>query len=867
MLFFIACAATVTMIAAFPSSGNNANAWDRVGPHNIFNAYSAGGKGNLPMGEGGTIAGASSLEAQPNIIYAGGQNNGVSSGIIKTVDGGQHWVRKSSGIWDTRILGVWIHPDDSSAQHVFVGTHSGIYETTDGADTWKLREETATWGSVMSFAEGVIGGQPYIIANGNGFLATMTRGGGAWQRIQAPGPIASNAHISVVVNPNQKSEVLTCIGGWGGGKLYYASLDSPTNATWTGPLKSQTQTYPDWGFFPGQSQVWGQCTTPTSCKAGVLNLGVFGTLAECQAAVNSTTKLKVATYTYQHNSTSLGLYAGHCYAMDSSVPWGPQPQGQVDSGRAPGVFPGEEYDCANAAVDPRDRDHFMFSKAGEYKAWESRDGGKSAHEFTNHDTGVYFVMIDHQGWLYTATQAGAFVSMNKGGNWSAYHVFMQTREGRVIDRVPHDYQNIEPNFRGSGIAFPSDQGLHIVNGNELNLTSAVGDMANNMILSALIAPNKDGSRNLICNIWDWDVVSSWDDGVTWAGWNSTEKSPGQCGEGGGGKGLGASGKMIMFHRNHWWFSEDGGHNFKIGNLPGGAGSFDYVRQAGSRTEPAGLVFAVMDAPAPSVLGLVAEARVGDEPDDDHDHDHSKNGTNYDPMNDDEGDEPDDPQEEIKKEMDPWLKPYQYNAGLMTESAGGNIKYLMTSEDFGSNWTWAPFPANLQAGGVFVDPTKSDSLFAMTANCLAHSSNNGKTWSPCSSAPGLTGSFSKLLLKDSSTMFLLRHGAVPLRTKDGGASWQELTTLSKSPLFQYGATMDGSLSWSGNTFVLSGNDNGAIARKQYGTYVWKSTNDGEDWSDETGDLVTISPGPAVWYEKDFYFVTRGEGLTVKRGFEA
>ena len=29
-------------------------------------------------------------------------------------------------------------------------------------------------------------------------------------------------------------------------------------------------------------------------------------------------------------------------------------------------------------------------------------------EFTNHDTGVFFVMIDKQGWYYTATQAGAF---------------------------------------------------------------------------------------------------------------------------------------------------------------------------------------------------------------------------------------------------------------------------------------------------------------------------------------------------------------------------------------------------------------------------------------------------------------------------
>ena len=84
-----------------------------TGPHNIFDAYNDNGKGSLPMGEAGTLAGASSLASKPDIIYAGGQNNGVSSGIIKTVDGGKHWERKSIGIWDTRILGVWIHPDDS----------------------------------------------------------------------------------------------------------------------------------------------------------------------------------------------------------------------------------------------------------------------------------------------------------------------------------------------------------------------------------------------------------------------------------------------------------------------------------------------------------------------------------------------------------------------------------------------------------------------------------------------------------------------------------------------------------------------------------------------------------------------------------
>ena len=39
-----------------------------------------------------------------------------------------------------------------------------------------------------------------------------------------------------------------------------------------------------------------------------------------------------------------------------------------------------------------------------------------------------------------------------------------------------------------------------------------------------------------------------------------------------------------------------------------------------------------------------------------------------------------------------------------------------------------------------------------------------------------------------------------------------------------------------------------------------------WIDETADLVTISPGTGVWYEEDFYLVTSGEGVTVKRGFD-
>lgn len=313
--------------------------------------------------------------------------------------------------------------------------------------------------------------------------------------------------------------------------------------------------------FPGESAIWGKCQTPTQCNPDVHLLGVFGTAIECQRAVNGSHSFPVASWTYQHNVSSLGAYAGHCYAISSFV-WAAQPQANVDSGRAPGVWPGQKIDCANAAVDPSDRDHFVYSKGGQYRMWESLDAGRSVHEFTTHDTGVYFVMIDRRGWLYSATQAGAFVSQDKGATWNAYHVMINTKSGRFIDRVPHDYQRIVPDFRGDQIAFPSDQGLHIVkqeSGN-FNLTSAVGDMHNAMSLSALIAPSLDGkSRNIVSNIWDWDVAASWDDGKTWAGWGPGESSPSWCGEGGGGTSMGTSGKMVMTHHNHWAFSDDGGY--------------------------------------------------------------------------------------------------------------------------------------------------------------------------------------------------------------------------------------------------------------------------------------------------------------------
>ena len=843
-------------------------AWEHVGPHNIFDAYNENGTGPLPMGEAGTLASAASPKANPLLIYAGGQNNGVSSGVLKTVDGGRHWTRNSKGLWDTRILGVWIHPDDPQGSHVLAGTHSGIYESTDAAESWTFRNDTEGWGSVMSFRQGVIAGKPYIFANVNGAIGTLPLGGGKWEKITAPGGIAPNAYLSVVTDKaEQKTELLTCIGGWGGGKLYYGAIDSPTEITWEGPLNVSDSSLESWQFFPGKSAIWGKCKTPTSCDAGIHVLGKMPTLEACQTAINASHPFKVASWTYQHPQVS-GGYGGMCYAMEGSIEWSPQPQANVDSGRAPGTVAGGPIDCANAAVDPNDRNHFVYSKGGQYRAWESTDGGKTVKEFTNHNTGCYFVMIDKQGWLYTATQAGAFVSEDKGETWNPYHVIMHRRSGGIMDRVPHDYQNIVPDFRDDGIAFPSDQGLHIVNRSSYDLISAVGDLHNAMSLSALISPSKTtpGSRNIVSNIWDWDVVATWDDGKTWAGWATGEKAPASCGEGGGGQAMGTSGHLIMFHHQHWWSSSDGGHNFERGNLPGGGGAFDYVRQAGSRVEPAGKCFALMSAPSP-LPPSPPPASLGQDDDDDDEHEYRP-----DMADPDEDEDEDEDVEELEAEAEAKeMKSPLYNASLLQQqgSTAGTKVYLMTSTDYGGNWSYkTPMPDTLQASDIVVDPMKDKSLYALTDNCLAHSTDDGVTWSPCSTAAGLKGGrFAQLIIKDSSTMFLLRKGLVPLRTTAGPAGpWTPLSSPTLTELYAHGATFSGSLSWTGKTLVLHGADLSAIGRGERATKVYKSTNDGEAWTDEGGDIVTISPGSGVWYEKDFYFVTAGEGVTVKRNFE-
>ena len=113
----------------------------------------------------------------------GGRNNGASSGVLKSTDGGSHWKIASTGIFDTRIVSLGIV--DKNGDHVFAGTPGKIYETTDGAANWKLLNFTGgeigtNPGTCYTFKNGTIGGEAHIIASCDCGIASIPTAGGEW---------------------------------------------------------------------------------------------------------------------------------------------------------------------------------------------------------------------------------------------------------------------------------------------------------------------------------------------------------------------------------------------------------------------------------------------------------------------------------------------------------------------------------------------------------------------------------------------------------------------------------------------------------------------------------------------------------------
>jgi len=477
--------------------------------------------------------------------------------------------------------------------------------------------------------------------------------------------------------------------------------------------------------------------------------------------------------------------------------------------------------------------------------------------------------MDRNGWIYTGAEAGAFRSTDGGRSWQAYVVNMVTRTGSTIQRVAHDYQRLVVDFAGGSVAFPSDQGLFLKPaGDSTSLINACGNMSNNIALVLAVSEGAGGANYLVTTVWDWSPIASWNSGSNWpaAGGAEWPNAPHAIGEGGTAYGMGRSNHVVMLHYHNIYYSSDGGQNFTYIRLPDSANAHSstlvYTRAAGSRSEPAGPIYTVMSM-SPTMLTTAHWERGGqmnrmetmgrrnEEGDDDDD--------DKDDGDDDEGHLVYTRFGEQRDVCADCSEP-----GHLT--AGDTFKYVLKSANFGLNWTWTKLPGFLQAAESFaVDPTDAGTLYCVAADCLSKSTDGGESWGACVTANGLEGSFSSLIVKDSTIMIMLRDDDVPVRTKDGGTSWQPLTSAAK--ISTSGYTRSGSYSWSAKTLVLHGRDVSAPARGIYAGYVLKSRDDGDTWADETDDLVTMAVNAGAWFKKDFYLTTSGEGILLKRNFDA
>ena len=219
------------------------------------------------------------------------------------------------------------------------------------------------------------------------------------------------------------------------------------------------------------------------------------------------------------------------------------------------------------------------------------------------------------------------------------------------------------------------------------------------------------------------------------------------------------------------------------------------------------------------------------------------------------------------------------------------RYLLTSTSFGANWSnWddaillPPFAQDCLHGdcAFAADPT-SPTLWLTTPSssnpdstgCLSKSSDRGETWTPCDSAQiakqqaaGLASVGSELIIKDSQTMIMASRihsnacNPTMLRTQDGGTSWHALpSTSSLIP-----CRVSGSYSWTAKTLVVYGGDTSRPAHGKQAAFVFKSTDDGDSWADETADLAVMSVDGGRWFGSDWYVASPGEGLMVKRNFD-
>jgi hypothetical protein len=817
-----------------PPPKGTTGSWESIGPWNI-------GDDIYINGEAGTLADASSPVDNPHIIYTGGQNNGASSGILKSVDYGRHWTLASNGMYITRIHGVYVV--DRKGDHVLATTTGGIYESFDGAASWTLVNVSV--GRCWQIKNATIGGVEHVLVGCDLGLANFPRdappsaGVDKWKIIGNQPGMAGTFFTVSDVGPNGNSVIGACVGVVTLGQILNRTHGiwwQPTYAPWSNSTMPCTDvcinptdaTNLMWTKPPLTYASWDNVTTVVNLNhsniwhCGIDRQGWMYTAAEGGAFVSfdpqqrpiqwqayydirverriNVTRNRVP-HDYQRIVTDFAGGAGVAFPSDQGLFLKPPQPGN----RSLVLYSANGNMSNNIALkvavskgDGPGR-NFLVTTAWDWGPLASWDSGAHWPSWQTPDDGAGAGCIGEGGGAYAMGASNHMTVMHH------HNIMYSSRGGKNLTRfvVPHGATVFGPNGypRVPGSRTEPSGGLFVGVFFGPMPFDQFGDVAYSNCTTTLVEPTAGMTQHT-----NFSCLAAVDLGVQY-GWY---------------KGVNAA-----------VFRGDQDRRCYACTLPGNSSGWPYTKASGAWS------YALQTAGELEAKKFIKRYdREGDGRIDGRD------------LSEDcklhKGEEEED-------------RP-KYN-----QSNG--IQYIGKNYAYGSgNWTWSELPDWLVAHGTvgFInDPTDKSILYATAGQCITTSKDDGDTWGPCWELPYSLTDFHDLTIRDSSTMIITRGSHVPVRTRDGGKTWQNMTSLA-------GLVAQGVLgghasftySWTGKTLVLHGTGGAQSVDHPHAGWIWVSKDDGDTWTDETADIVTMAVGAGQFYEGKFYLNTAGQGILAK-----
>lgn len=777
----------------------------------------------------------------------------------------------SNGIFDTRIKSMGIV--DEKGDHVYVAVPGGIYETTDAAETWTLVNNSHRFGTCYSFKNGTILGEEYIFASCDIGIINIPVKGGEWNVIP-PGGWGRAGYLTV----SDSLENTSVLGGCLGGHVFIGTVINTTAANWTSftdrpctmlalnpnnkdhfiytkpPLTYQStdggKTYESLNhsniFHCGIDRVgnlytaaMGGAFISRDCGPGPNMKRPCSWQGLYDKRVQRRTNRTTVRGAHDYQRISLDFGGSVSFSSDQGL-FIKTKDDNLELIKANGNLSNNIALKASISEGDGPGKNYIVTAVWDWAPLASWDSGAHWPSWQTADDGASGTCIGEGGGSYGMGKSNHMLLMHH------HNILASTRGGKNLSRfvVPHGATVFGPTYSmlpGTQTAEPNGA---------VYAPLFMGGMPWDTVADKIFACNGTEfvadiglhtNYSCIATV-DIGTTYGWYPGVNYAVWRGdSDKHCHIC--------------KIPGNSTNW-------------ELKNETGVFSFVKQQAKADRDIKKMMDLLDSDGDGRIDdhdLVASMSKPDNSFAEEDPDDPDDG------DDDDGEDYCDSDEECsdidggKDEDDSTgilIGSTLYMSSDIPKSTGGK-EWIIKNFNYGQgmNWTWTPIPDHMAGTNAFTtDPTNASTIYGIAPNCISRSYDQGDTWLPCWNASdgSFKGPFSGLVIKDSKTMIAMRSGAVPLRTKDGGNTWHELESCSIISTFSMGALY----SWSGKTLALLGHGGSQSPSHPHAGFVWRSTDDGDTWTDETGDLVTMAVGAAQWYEEKLYLNTMGQGILYK-----